>query len=289
MATTDPLRGLAAPSPTRGSRLGHNLFLILVLTGCSQSDQPAAPPIAAAAPERLPMTVEEIVAKLAAQEAENAKVRASPDAAIAALVHEPGWLACMAHYKGLVKGRGEGSPNWYRFAGGVCAQELPLRYGDLFMMIKKPDGFFKRKDFEQSLESALAPGSDVVCSDRLGRYADWLQEKMRQDPRCIGFPGVKSIKPGTPGRPPTSYVFDKVPLRINGAPIKGSGQCTVSMVAGMEKKYVTWHGPAGIYALNGPALSAADQRGWKKGPDTFSPSQMQQLLALGLAASPSMR
>lgn len=42
----------------------------------------------------------------------------------------------------------------------------------------------------------------------------------------------------------------------------------------MEQKYVTWHGPAGIYALNGPALSAAERRGWKKGPDTFSPSQM---------------
>lgn len=95
-------------------------------------------------------------------------------------------VGLLAHYKALVKERGEASPIWYRFAGGVCAQELLLRYGDLFMMSKKPDGYFKRKDFEQSLQSALASGSDVVCSDRLGYCADWLQEKIRPDPRCIG-------------------------------------------------------------------------------------------------------
>lgn len=212
--------------------------------------------------------------------AQAVKVETSP-------VKDPGWLVCVTQFKDVVRAKGRFAPNWFRYAGGVCAEELPLESGQLFMMIKRPGiPFDTRNEFEQSLESARAPGSDVICSDRLKHYAGWLQEKIRQDPRCIGFPGVRSVKPGTSGRPPSEYVFDKAPMRVKGAPIKGTAHCSTSYVAGKEKKIITWHSPEGVYAINGHARSVAERRGWKDGTDTFSPSQMQQLLDRGLGACP---
>lgn len=197
----------------------------------------------------------------------------------------PGYLACADKFRELYKAEGRKAPNWYRYGAGKCAPEIELPPNTLYMMIVRPEGSLPpRTHYEQILrlrtgQSSL--GDTDVCSDHPDNYAAWLKEKMRQDPRCIGFPGIKSIKPGAPGRPASAYVSEKADMRNAGKPIDGTASCVVLAEGGRERKLITWVTPDATYAINGTARGLAARFGWKDGKNTFNSSQMLEMLQRG--------
>lgn len=194
-----------------------------------------------------------------------------------------GWLACVSEYKKIFNKKTE-EPHWYRYANGICAEELSLPPGTLYLMILGPDrGIRDRSGFEITLEISGSSSSKTICSNRADYYSESFEQEMRSNRRCNDFPNLLSEYLTLSSKMDHSTKSIKSATKPNQPrPLNGHVECTVKYVNGHEKKYIIYKENTRAYAINGTARDLVGTAGLADGLNRFSRNEMQILLQQGL-------